>query len=227
MVLHGLRTFQHFDEPPNQKKQEDVYRKLYNGWTGKIDQLGRLGGNHVIAVAAVVGLVPFWFKDQFAKIYDGAEPIKRTLQKHGIKTDTPSTKTLIKSLIISAGTMLGVLWGIRIAENFISKAFRITNPTLDDGIWRDQIIVGLPIITSNGDELLIDYPNRKTKRLSGSFIQNWAYKGQWHTPSSLFNKLSKSLNTTEDRFVLDKGLGKFHHPFSHHSYNFFKKPWNV
>ena len=139
----------------------------------------------------------------------------------------PSTKTLIKSLIISTSTILGVVWGIRIAENFICKAFCITNPTSDNGIWRDQIIVGLPIITSNGDELLINYPNRKTKRLSGSFIQTWAYKGQWYNPSSLFSKLSKSLSTTEDRFVLDNQLGKFHHPFAHHSYNFFKKTWNV
>ena len=50
-----------------EKNRETIYKELYNGWTQGITGVDRLIGNHVIAVAAAVGVIPFWYLDHYEK----------------------------------------------------------------------------------------------------------------------------------------------------------------
>ena len=75
MVFHALCFLKLHTEPESKKKKEQAYRDLYNGWSKSVHQLGRLGTNHVITAAAVIGVVPFWIVNKYYKAQK-ANPFK-------------------------------------------------------------------------------------------------------------------------------------------------------
>ena len=205
------------------KNRETIYKELYNGWTQGITGVDRLIGNHVIAVAAAVGVIPFWYLDHYEKAQESPS-IRGFLKDKNLKTTKESAYLLLRSLQISANNTLGVDWEERTTENVICKVRRILGEK-NDNQWKDHHVMGLPIFLRKKGKVFILYPGCKAKTFAGSLIKSWAFNGMWLDRSALYNEIEDKL-ISQERYEIPRGFGKASNTMKHHVYNFLLKTWH-
>lgn len=149
------------------------------GWTGCIKNVGTLVGNHMLGIASIIGILPFWFNQEYA--FQGTtKGVKYFSQKNNIKGGTESQKRLLESIMYASESLRNRKIDIRKAENIICKAFRIENPKSDDNKWKDHHIKNFPFIFTNSlDTVTIAYVNGKIGNINGPILQKFGYKGSW------------------------------------------------
>ena len=85
-----------------------MYRDLFNGWSSNVKHLGRLGTNHVIAAAAVVGVLPFWMSNEYYKAQE-ANPFKFFAESFSFKKNKQSVDLFLNSIIATVKERLGLV----------------------------------------------------------------------------------------------------------------------
>ena len=86
--------------------------------------MDQLIGNHVIAAAAAVGVIPFWYLDHYDKAQESPS-VRAFLKDKNLKTTKESAYLLCQSLQISANNTLGVDWEECTTKNVICKVCQI------------------------------------------------------------------------------------------------------
>ena len=84
---------------------------------------------------------------------------------------------------------------VRIAENVVCKVYCIIIAGEEKIIFCDHHIEGTPFIYNIEDnKLIIEFLNGEKTIVTGSFIYQWYYKGQWTTLHNIVRTQSMTMN---------------------------------
>ena len=193
MVFYALIAFEVDQHAMSKEDKRLIYKKTLEGWKDSIRYAGILITNHLLGIASILGVVPLWFIDLFhvSKLSKGLEYFRK---HYNLQTSSENVNQFFKS-IVSAFQQRGIFMTVRIAENVVCKVYRIIIAGEEKIIFCDHHIEGTPFIYNIEDnKLIIEFLNGEKTIVTGSFIYQWYYKGQWTTLHNIVRTQSMTMN---------------------------------
>ena len=147
MSCYALCAYEMDEYTTNKDNQYIVYGETLNEWVKVMPNVASLIGNHLLGIAALVGILPAWFFDCF--LLSGVNlPLEYFRDNYNILTTTGHLRMLLESVAVAIESKFGIHVSCRKAENIICKVFRVLNPNTEESIYRDHHIEDLPALCS-------------------------------------------------------------------------------
>jgi hypothetical protein len=174
---------------PSSKKRHSMYDTALANLTGEMDGYDVLAGNHLLAAAAVLGLVPYWYVHE-CKVNHSGKVVEffKTMYNKANKDnpDAPAfnSRRFVGELqsAINQHDMLCEIIGEctrRINENGSCKIKRILDK--EDSSKSDLIFDGQAVFEAIGQQLVLYHvsfdgrsPHNEKTTLNGPIVQRWA-----------------------------------------------------
>jgi hypothetical protein len=197
-------------EPPGAKKSRaDIYESTRRGIQKEIKGAGPLITNHLLAILAIVGLVPLWFAEEHTA--DNNSKAMIYLQKHqDLPKGKPEASRFLDSLSSALNLLKGITGSRKYAENVSCKGFRLRDVIQggkSDERFSDLVFEQQCVFQVVGGEVYIHRAGRRKGVVKGSLIDHWAMSGRFYTIQQLllqFGKMGK------DDFSIPDCLGGGH-----------------
>jgi hypothetical protein len=200
--------------PPGDKKERArLYEETRKCIGNEIPNAGSLITNHLMAVFAIVGLVPLWYAEEYT-VDTSSKSFKFLVKNKGLVKGKPAADRFLESLSSSLKTEHGVTVSRKYSENVCCKAFRIENDRLakeagsnkesSDHRFSDLIFHNQCIFEVVGGQVHVHRKDFETVVVNGGLIDRWAMGGRVWTLSQLILQFE---STAKDVFFIPKELG--------------------
>jgi hypothetical protein len=215
MTKAFLKAHLHSDRPSAKPKRKQVYKTCLESITSNYENVAELTGNHVLAVAAAIGIAPHWFVHEHTGCPNG-KAMKWFCTERGLPAGRPAAGIFADSLkarIELEGLLVAV--DRRIGENVICKVKRIVAGS--DSKYCDLAYRGQFLYEFRECVLFVHSKGRPFRTVNGSLFSLWAYGGERISTHELAIKLGA--DAANEGLCLGNEMGKdipggFVHPLS-------------
>jgi hypothetical protein len=191
------------DAPGEKKERAAFYEKTRKAVANEIPNAGGLVSNHLMAVLAIVGIVPLWFGDEHT-VDTSTKPMQFLVEKQGLVKGKPAAQRFLDSLTSALESEDGFVFTRRYSENVCCKVFRLYCTVGSDCRYSDLVFENQCIFQNVGGRVRIHRLGFRTLELGGALIDRWALGGRlWFLPQLILQFGS----TAKDGFKIPKELG--------------------
>jgi hypothetical protein len=187
----------------DKKERAMLYEKTRRAMAKEIPDAGNLISNHLLAILAIVGLVPLWFSDEHT-VDAASKAIKFLVAEKGLASGRLAAQRFLDTLCSALKRQFGIDATTRYGENGCCKAFRLGSTEGSDERFSDlafdkqcvfEVICGKVHIYRLGyNKVVVD----------GPLIDRWCLDGVcWSMPQLLLH----FGQTEKVGFCIPPGLG--------------------
>jgi hypothetical protein len=189
--------------PGDKKERGAVYEKTRKAIAKEIPDAGSLISNHLMAVLAIVGLVPLWFVEEHS-IDVSSKSIAYLVQEKGLAKGRASGQRFLDSVSSALERQFGIVCCAKYSENVVCKAFRLICTIGSDEQFLDLAFHNQCVFEVKDGNVLVHRLGFQTITVVGPLIDKWALGGKlWSLPQLLLQFES----TEKAAFHIPKGLG--------------------
>ncbi len=192
--------------PPGDKKERARFYENTRKLIGQqIPNGGSLITNHLMAVLAIVGLVPLWFAEEHT-VDPSSKSLEYLVNNKGLAKGKPASERFLESLSSVLQTDLGITASRKYSENVCCKAYRIDKDRIaketmskvknSDSRFSDLVFDTQCIFQVVGGQVHVHRQGYETVAVNGGLIDLWANGGSVWTLSQLilqFESIPKQL----------------------------------
>ena len=186
MVEAGLNSFVGDEKVKSKKVQEKKYKEALQKWISVLPGVEYLAGNHLLGIAAILGIFPFYFTELY---YTTSS---KGFDFFGQKGD--AIQVFLKAIVRAVQIQRNEVITIRQAENIVCKCFRHlvakekelkknlgkeTTETKEK--FSDHHIRTLPFIylDTTNNTTIIEYTDGRKYVIEGSIFKKWFFDKKW------------------------------------------------
>jgi hypothetical protein len=215
---------------PNPKKKSErqaAYKEVRHSLASIFPYVDVLGGNHLVAIAGTLGLLPLWVTSEI-EIHKG-RPLQWLLMEF-FEDITERSKIKVDDMISNVVAALKSRYPTteftkRTGENIICKVYRIHTKNKSDGKFFDILIPYQNIYSVQGNYVrVMSWDGKSNTKLKGSLLSSIPFGGSYISSKELLSKLptnwpeweltTTSLGTDFLNGIFDSRRGDYpEHPF--------------
>jgi hypothetical protein len=191
------------DPPGDKKERAGLYEKTRKAVAKEIPNAGFLITNHLMAVLAIVGLVPLWFAGEHT-VDTGSKSMKYLVAHQQLVSGKAAAQRFLDTLSSALHGQYGIAATRKYAENVACKAFRLTCTDGSDEKFSDLVFENQCVFQVGDGEVQVHRLGFRKEVVEGPLIHRWSLDGKfWPMPQLLlqFGSMEKG------DFHIPRGLG--------------------